>query len=144
MKTCPDCESEYPETEEYFYKMKNGFSKRCRSCYNKHAKNRSKNRRKSLNELYNCDGKSKVPTLPEVKIIKKQLQQYKKDNTLICAIKCNNCGKIHEIRNQYTTYNCTCSKNLVWFTSINFLWSKLLYVSDKLEGYSLRKFDMFR
>jgi hypothetical protein len=121
-----------------------GFSAKCRKCYNEYAKKKYRERTKKLDKIYDLEGKSKVSFLPEPKIKKISLQQWKRDNAILCIIWCKNCGKIHEIRNKFNIYNCTCGKNIIYFTTINFLWSKLLYISDKIKNYSLCTFDPYK
>jgi len=134
-------------TKEYFYKnpiSPDGFIDKCKSCQKKNNLQRYYDKNKNLNKIYDVNGKSKVPTLKKPNISKYKMDRYKKDIDLIALIFCRNCGKIHELKNKFYTYNCECSKNLIIFGVVNFLYSKILYISDKVEDYSLRTFDKYK
>jgi len=148
-KLCNSCDppTEWPLNEKYFYKNKlspDGLADKCRKCQKKNNLQRYYNKNKNLNKIYDVNGKSKVPTLPKVKIKTRTIQQWKKDLYLICVIRCRYCNEVLEIRNKYHVLNCKCGHNLLTCSTINFLWSKLLYLNDKVKDYSISTFDPYR
>lgn len=146
-KICNSCEKELPLTEEYFYKnplTSDGYIDKCIICHKDIMNKKNQIKREQRQKIFDINGKSKVPTLDEYKVKQKQLNTWKRDIHLLCVIRCKYCSNIIEIRKKYHILNCKCGHNLVCFTSINFLWSNILYISSKVKEFCLDTFDPWR
>jgi hypothetical protein len=148
-KICNSCNppTEWPLNEKYFYKNKlspDGFADKCKKCQKKNNLKRYYNKNRNLNNIYDINGKSKVKYQPEIKINKNVLAQWKKDLKTRLVVRCRNCGKLHVFNKNYDFYNCTCKRNLIYFNCVNFLWSKVIFIDEKMEDYSLLKFDPYK
>jgi len=148
-RICNSCDppTEWPLTEEYFYKNKegiDGFIDKCKKCQKKYNLQRYYDKNKNLNKIYDVNGKSKVPIVNEVKITQKMLRQWKNDLKTRLVIQCKNCGELHVFNKNYDFYNCACRRNLIYFSSVNFVWSKIIFRDEKMEGYSLLKYDPYK
>jgi hypothetical protein len=148
VRVCKKCNIEFPLTEEHFYRMAkwgvDGYSGKCRECFSSERLARHHIKKKNLQKIGDVQGKSKVPNLPKVKIKTRETGSWKRDFRLIAVIRCKYCNKIHEIRIAYHSLNCSCKHNLLIYEQINFLWSDLLYLSDKIKGYNLQTFDPWK
>ena len=147
-RVCKKCNLEFPLTEEHFYRMAkwgiDGYSGKCRKCFSKERLVRHHAKKKNLQKLGDVQGKGKVPNLPKKKIKVRQMRSWRCDSRLIAVIRCKNCGKIHEIKKAYHSLNCSCKRSLLIYEQINFLWSDLLYLDDKVKGYNLQTFDLWK
>lgn len=148
-KTCHSCEppTEWPLTEEYFYKIpktSDGFSNVCRKCYKKNTNQKNKIKRKNREKIFDVNGKSKVPVIDEPFLTVRQQKHWAKDKELIIVLQCRGCGKIHEVKNKYRMFNCDCGRNLVVFHTINHLWGKIIWKNKLLENYDISKFDPYK
>lgn len=79
MKKCSKCENEYPETNEYFNKSKNGFRPKCKSCHRQDCKKYyKKNKEKFIN--YRTENREEILKKKKEhrKKNKKQIAEYKK------------------------------------------------------------------
>lgn len=148
-KWCHSCEppTEWPLTEKYFYKNKlsqDGFTDKCKKCKRKINLQKYYDKNKNLNKIYDINGKSKIPKVPEVKIKQKQLNVWDRNKELIIVLQCKNCGKLYEIKNKFRIFNCDCGRNLVVWHTVNFLWSTIIWKNKLLKNYDLSKFDPWR
>jgi len=134
-------------TKEYFYVNKSspdGFNNRCKECYIKLMLKNYYKKTNSLSKIFDVQGKSKVPYQKEAKIPQVKMKKWDKDQFLICVLQCRWCSKIHEIRNATGTYNCDCKHNLLYGRSINYLWSKVLYINKLIKGDYIAAFDPWK
>jgi len=134
-------------TKEYFYVVKvspDNFNNKCKKCHINTALKGYYKKTNNLKEMFDVQGKSKVPTLKKIKISQQRMKEWKKDNALITTIRCRWCGKVHEIRKLYHNFNCDCKHNLILFYSINFLWSEILFMNKTIEDNCIIKFDPWK
>jgi hypothetical protein len=148
-KVCNSCTppTEWPLTKEYFYKNKlssDGFADKCKKCQKKNNLQRYYDKNKNFNKIYDINGKSKIPIIDEPKIKQKQLREWAKNLKIRLVVQCRSCGKLHIFDKSYDFYNCTCNRNLIYFSSVNFVWSKVVFIDEKMKGYSLLKYDPYR
>jgi hypothetical protein len=147
-KLCNSCDppTEWPLNEKYFYKNKlspDGLADKCRKCQKKNNLQRYYNKNKNLNKIYDVNGKSKVPIMPETKIKQRQLKQWV-NNISIIVLQCRYCGKLHEINQKFKNKNCTCGRSIIFCGTVNHLWGKVLWKNKLLENYDISKFDPWK
>ena len=83
--------------------------------------------------------------IKEERLKKEKIKSYRKDKDLIFVLKCRYCGKEHEIRQRYTNYyHCKCGRNLICYFVVNYLWSKVIYMSPLLKKMNVRSYDKWR
>lgn len=75
-----------------------------------------------------------------IKITKKQLLEWKRNNSILLVVECRRCSKIHEIKSRFYTYNCSCGQNLICWQTVNHAGSKVLHKHKELDGDSLKKY----
>ncbi len=148
-KICNSCDppTEWPLTEEFFYKNRfgaDGYQDHCKKCQRKIVLKNYYKKVKNKQKIFDINGKSKVPKLPEIKIKQKQLSTWNRNKELIIVLRCRSCSKLHEIFKKYHNKNCDCGRNILCFGTVNHLWSSIIWKNKLLENYDISKFDKWK
>jgi len=73
-------------------------------------------------------------------IVKKYWDRHEK---VIMALKCLHCGKINIIKKMFYSHkNCECGKNVIFFSTPNFLNCKVVYKSKYVNGYKIKSYKL--